>query len=279
MTDHAMTADLTHIGLGSAGRPTETAISADGTHIAFERTGDGPPVILMGGALNNKAMYGASKKLLSAKFTVINYDRRGRGESGDSGAGQYTIDREIEDLEAVIAAAGAPCFVFANCTGGMIAINAAARGVPMVKLAMYEPPYAAPQTPDDFLDRLNGLIADDRRSDAVSLFQREFVGFPDEVVAGFRNHQIWGIFEDLAPTLVYDCTISIHHGAIPFELLPKISVPTLVIDGGDSPEWQRAACETLAREIPRGRHHRFPGESHIINQESAAPLLTDFFLS
>ena len=279
MAETAMGADLGKLGLTPSGLPIETVISADGTPIAFERSGDGPPVVFIGGGLNNKQMFFKFRSLLSESFTVLNYDRRGRGDSGDGDRDQYTIDLEIQDLEAVIDAAAEPCFVFSNCTGGLIAVQAAARGVPMVKLAMYEPPFSAPKVPDDYMDRLKELIAADRRGDAVALFQREFVGFPEEIITRFESHPIWPMFEAAAPTLLYDCMLSIDYGSIPLELLPKIAVPTLVIDGGDSPLWIRDACETLAREIPRGRHFRFEGESHLLNQELTAPLVAEFLLS
>jgi acyltransferase len=280
VTEQTMAADLGRIGgLESAGLPTETVISADGTPITFERCGEGPPLVLIGGGLNNKEMWGKLRGLLSDEFTVLNYDRRGRGQSGDRNQGQYTVDLEIADLEAVIGAAGEPCFVFSNCTGGMIAVHAAARGVPMAKLGMYEPPFAAPKVPDGYMDQLKGLIAAGRRGDAVTLFFQDFVGFPDEVIERLSRHPIWEAFEAQAPTLIYDCTLSIDNGSIPFDLLPAISVPTLVVDGGDSPPWILQACETIARHVPGGRHFRVEGESHLINQEATAPLLKEFFLS
>lgn len=278
MTQEAMAADLGNVGFGTREVVSQTVTSADGTPISFERSGTGPAVVVIGGGLNNKAMFGTLAELMSERYTVFNYDRRGRGESGDGPA--YAVDREVEDLEAVMGAAGETCSVFANCTGGMIAVLAAARGVPMRKLALYEPPYGVdgnrPAYPSDFLDRLRGLAAADRREDAVALFLNS-VGFPEEAIAKFKMHEIWPTFEAMAPTVVYDSVISDAHGTVPFELLPAITVPTLVIDGGDSPAWVREACERLAGGIPRGRHTRVPGESHLFNQVSGAPILIGFF--
>lgn len=280
MADAEMQADLGNVGLASHRSEVRTVVSADGTRIAYERSGDGPPVVVIGGGLNDKAIFATLSELLSANFTVLNYDRRGRGDSDDGDPEQYTPDLEIEDLAAVVDAAGEPCFVFANCTGGMIAVPAAARGVPMVKLAVYEPPYAAPPVPDDFMSRLKKLIAEDRRAEAVVLFQRESVGFPEETIARFKQHPVWPTFEALAPTLVYDCILGLEQGAtVPVDLLPRISVPTLVMDGGASPPWVHRACEALAGGIPDARHLRIEGEGHLFNQHSGAPLLTEFFLS
>jgi acyltransferase len=273
-----MAADLGNVGFGTRQVASETVVSADGTPISVERSGTGPVVVVIGGGLNSKAMFGTLAELLSEKFTVLNYDRRGRGESGDNP--RYAVDREVEDLEAVIGTVDGSCSVFANCTGGMIAVLAAARGVPMRRLAMYEPPYSVddsrPLSPADYLERLRELAAADRREDAVALFLNS-VGFPEEAVTKFKMHEIWPTFEAMAPTVVYDCVIGAEHGSVPFELLPQIRVPALVIDGGDSPEWVRDACEQLAGGIPQGEHTRVPGESHLFNQVSGAPILTEFF--
>lgn len=277
--DKPMTGGVGNITSRSRGLPVEKVTSTDGTAIAFERSGDGPPLVIIGGGLNEKATFGTLSELLGEKFTVLNYDRRGRGDSGDGDRDRYTIDREIDDLAAVLDAAGAPSVVFANCTGGMIAVEAAARGVPMVKLALYEPPYGSPeerpQVPPDYLDRLTALIAQGRNSDAVVLFQRESVGFADEFIAQFQKHPAWPAFEALAPTLLYDTIIG-NPGLIPFDRLARITAPTLVVDGGDSPAWQQHACEDIARALPNGTHARVPGQSHIMNKQATAPVLLDF---
>jgi acyltransferase len=279
VADTTMPADLGNVGVGRRDQAVETVTSIDGVQIAYERSGHGQPVVILGGGLNEKAMFVNLANLMAENFTVFNYDRRGRGHSGDGDPEQYSIDLEIEDLRAVMRAAGDEPNVFANCTGGMIAIPAAARGLPMAKLAVYEPPYAAPEVPAGFMDRLKALLSSGRRGDAVALFQKESVGFSDETIAHFRAHPVWPAFEALAPTLIYDCTIGTDYGDIPFDQLSQIAVPTLVLDGGDSPAWIRDACETLAREIPDGTHFRVPNEGHLFNQQSGAPLLTDFFRS
>lgn len=280
MAEQAM--DLKNMVPRSRGLEVEKVNSADGTPIAFERSGEGPPIVVIGGALNERATFGTLAELLSKDFTIFIYDRRGRGQSGDGDQERYTADREIEDLEAVLRVAGDSCSVFANCTGGMIAILAAARGIPMVKLALYEPPYGVgdtrPKIPDDYMDRLRVLIAADRKADAIALFEKETVGLSDEFVAQLKRHPAWPSLEALAPTLVYDGIIG-NDGSVPFEQLAKITIPTLVLDGGESPLWIQEACEAVARTIPDGRHRRIEGQSHILSKPVAAPILAEFFSS
>ncbi|WP_240687208.1 alpha/beta fold hydrolase [Amycolatopsis suaedae] len=256
----------------------EKVTSADGTSIAYERSGEGPPVVMLGGGLTQKAMFAPLARFLAENFTVYNYDRRGRGDSGDNGNGDtYTIDHEVADLEAVVRSIGEPCNVWANCTGGIIALRAAAQGVPMAKLAVYEPPYSAPDTPPDYLDRVKELVAADRSEDAVELFWREYVRFPDELIANFRFHPSWDTFVALAPTIVYDGVIGNDHAALPHRQLARTTVPVLVVDGGASPQWQREACETVAREVADGRHVRLEGQTHLFDQATLAPVLAEFF--
>ncbi len=279
MVKPATAADIANVGFGSRGLVIETVSSADGTTIAFEKSGDGPPVVVLGGGLNDKAMFATLAELLSGQFTVFNYDRRGRGDSGDGDPEQYSIDREVEDLAAVLDAAGESSSVFANCTGGMIAIRAATQGVPMARLALYEPPYSAPKTPDGVMRRVKNLVAEGRRGEAVTLFQKQVVRFSDEMVEKFKKHPAWEAFEALAPTIVYDGVITDEHGSIPFGLLRQVTAATLVISGSASPPWIQESCETLSEGIPLARHVSMPGEGHLFNQRSGAPLLTEFFRS
>ncbi len=282
MTTHAATAGLANIAYRDHAVPVRRVIAPDGIPIGYERTGEGPPVVILGGGLNAKWTFSVLADLLSENFTVYNYDRRGRGDSGDSGLDGYTVDLEIEDLKAVLGAAGGNCSVFANCTGGMIAIQAAAAGAPISKLAMYEPPYSVGserhQVPDGFMDRLSALIRQGRNADAVALFEIESVGMPEEFMARFMKNPAWPRFEALAPTLVYDSILGLgNEGEVPFDLVASVDIPVLVMDGGNSPRWQRNACEALARTFPRGRHARFDGHSHIVPKQLVAPVLAEFF--
>ncbi|MEU7474276.1 alpha/beta fold hydrolase [Streptomyces sp. NPDC044984] len=287
MVDPAATAEAGVVGdglplgedyAGPRDLPVETVVSADGTTIAYEKSGSGPPVVIIGGGLNDKAMFTPLAQSLSRRFTVFNYDRRGRGGSDHGDPEQYTIDREVEDLVAVLDAVGEPGHVFANCSGGMIAIHAAAAGVPMAKLGLYEPPYSSPPLNGDEVDRLKRLVAEDRREEAVTLFGKEIVKFmTDETLERFKQHPAWQAFESMAPSCVYDAIINDRYGSIPHTLLPKIAVETLVLSGSESAPWIQEACVTLSEEIPRARLLRIEGEGHLFNQQTGAPLLVEFF--
>ncbi|MER6910147.1 alpha/beta hydrolase [Streptomyces sp. NPDC000594] len=265
---------------GSGSVPRSLMVrSSDGTPLACERTGEGPPVVLVAGGLGDRRMFDRLTAALAARFTVVTYDRRGRGDSGDRSPGRYSIDRETEDLAAVLRAAGGPAAVFANCTGGIIAVRTAAQGVPSAGLVLYEPPFGAPPNPDGYLDRLRRLIAQGRRAEAVTLFWRESVRFDEDVIVRLRAHRAWPVFQELAPTLVHDGLIGERHGALPHDILPRITAPVLILGGTRSPRWIQDSCTTLAREIPRARYTRIPGEGHVLPQEAVAPLLRDFLLS
>src|SRR4051812_41240828 len=168
---------LTDDYAGPRDLPLQYVVSADGTRIAYEVSGDGPAVVIIGGGLNDRAMFTPFAQLLSPHFTVYNYDRRGRGDSEYGNPEHFSMEREIEDLAAVIAATGEPTSVFANCTGGMIAISAATAGVPMKKLGLYEPPYDSPRATAAQIALLKHFIVEDRRDDAVTLFARDMVRF------------------------------------------------------------------------------------------------------
>jgi len=258
----------------------EKVKSADGTTIAYEKSGSGPPVAVIGGGLNDKAMFTPLAQIMSERFTVYNYDRRGRGDSGYGDPDQWTIQREIEDLVAVLDAVGEPSFVFANCTGGMIAILAAAASVPMVKLGLYEPPYWSPPASAEQLVTLRQLIAEDRRDEVVTLFGRDIVRFmSDETLERFKGHPAWKAFESMAPSCYYDGIISKDHTQIPFAELPKIMVPTLVMSGCESAQAIQDACVRITEEIPHATLMKLEGQGHLFDQMTGSPLLAEFFES
>ena len=185
-------------------------ISSDGTGIAFDRAGQGPPLILVDGALCSRS-FGPMPKLaplLTGHFTVFTYDRRGRGESGDTQP--YAVGREIEDIQALIREAGAPAFLLGLSSGAALAAEAAARGLPVEALALYEPPYmvdpAAPRPPADFEAQLRKLVAAGRRGDAVRLFMK-VVGLPKFLIAVMRFFPMWPKLEAVAHTLAYDAAV------------------------------------------------------------------------
>ncbi|MFD1152116.1 alpha/beta fold hydrolase [Saccharothrix hoggarensis] len=264
---------------GPRNLPVDTVTSLDGTVIAYEKSGSGPPVVVIGGGLNDKAMFAPFAHMLSEHYTVYNVDRRGHGDSDYGDPEEYSIHREVEDLAAVIEVAGEPAAVFANCTGGMVAIQAAADGVPMRRLGMYEPPYDSPKATDEQLVELKRLVAAGLREEAVTLFGKDIVGFiTDETLEKIKNHPAWQAFVSMAPSAVYDTIISQQHNAVPFDLLPKITVPTLIISGRKSTPSIQEACVTLADRIPDARLIRLPDEGHLYDQRKVAPLMADFFI-
>src|SRR5437016_2628118 len=221
--------------------------SADGTTIAFDQLGKGPAIILVGGALEQRAMDSETAQLaplLAQHFTVFHYDRRGRGDSSDTLP--YTVQREVEDLDALIKEAGGSAFVFGMSSGGALALDAAANGLNITKLACYELPFNsgdehARQASESYTRQLRALLAEGRRSDAVALAMTTW-GAPAEAIAGMRQTPIWPLFESVAPTLAYDNAI-MGDGSVPAERLASITVPTLVIDGGASPAFMHNAAQ------------------------------------
>ena len=183
---------------------TEKVTSKDGTTIAFEQSGEGPAVILVVGAFNDRATGAPLAQFLSRHFTVINYDRRGRGESGDTAP--YAIEREIEDLDALIAQAGGSARAFGYSSGATLALRAAAHGLAISRLALYDPPPTGAKA-GLLAPQLTELIAEDRRGEAVELFQTEAVGLRAAVVAQMRNAPFRPALEKMAHTLVYESII------------------------------------------------------------------------
>lgn len=257
----------------------KTVRSKDSTTIAFEKYGDGQPIILVGGGLNDRNSPAAGAPLaalLSAKFTVFTYDRRGRGASGD--ASPYAVEREIEDLEALIMEAGGSANVYGHSSGAILALEAAAKGLAIKKLALYEPPYNVddnrPRT--SFAPHVNELLISGRRGDALEFFMTKLVGIPAEVIAQIRNAPMWPYLEGLAHTLVYDLTI-VGDGSLPGERIATVHAPALLIVGGKSPTRMRQAGEAVADAISNGQVRILEGQDHDTAPEAVAPLLEEFF--
>jgi pimeloyl-ACP methyl ester carboxylesterase len=206
--------------------------SRDGTTIAFDRLGDGPAVILVSGASTTRLVNAELAALLAPQFTVFNYDRRGRGDSGDTAP--YAVECEFEDLDAVISEASGSAAVFGASSGAVLALKAAAHGLAVTKLALWEPPFMfdddAPQRQKDYAARLAELLATDRRGDAAALFMT-LVGLPAEFIVQARTAPWWSGMEAVAPTLAYDAAV-MGDGTLPTELVASVTVPTLVMDGG-----------------------------------------------
>jgi pimeloyl-ACP methyl ester carboxylesterase len=259
----------------------ETVRSADGTTIAVERAGEGPPVILAGGAFNDRTAVAGLAAVLSADFTAVTYDRRGRGASGDSDS--YAAEREIEDLAAVISYAGGPPGVFGHSSGAVLALEAAARGVEVGKVAAYEPTWVIegtrPRPGDDLADRVRALLDEGDRDGAVALFQAEAVCLPGEIIDGMRGSPMWGWFTGLAHTLPYDVILCGPGMRLPAGRLAGITAPVLAIGGGASPPWLPAAARAAADTVPGARYATLDGQDHGVLQQPAAlgPLLTSYF--
>jgi pimeloyl-ACP methyl ester carboxylesterase len=255
----------------------DTVRSADGTTIAFDRTGSGPGLVLATGAFCDRQTTRSLTKLIATDFTVYEYDRRGRGASGDTPP--YAIEREVEDLAAVAGAAGSTPFVFGHSSGAVIALQAAARGVPIAKVVAYEPPYIVDDSRSrpgaDLADRLDALVTADRRGDAAKLFLTEAVGVPPEVVAMIEGSPDWPSMTAIAHTLAYDVT-ACDNNRMPSELLAGIRVPTLILGGGKSPEWFQSTVRAVAATIPEARLRFLDGQDHGAADDVLAPVLVEF---
>ena len=250
-----------------------TVTSKDGTRIAFDRTGEGPAVILVVGAFNERPTGAPLARALEQHFTVFNYDRRGRGESDDTAP--YAVEREIEDLDALITEAGGSARVFGYSSGAILSLRAAAQGSAISQLALFEPPPTGARA-GELAPELSELVAAGRRGDAVELFQTEAVGIPAAIVAQLRNAPFRPALEKIAQTLVYESTIL---KALPDGLTASVKVPTLVIDGDQSPEVMRQAAKSLADALPDGQYRTLVGQGHDIDPDVMAPVLEEFFLA
>jgi alpha-beta hydrolase superfamily lysophospholipase len=252
--------------------------SADGTPIAHDRIGTGPALILVGGGSVDRTANAPLAALLAQSFTVYNYDRRGRGDSGD--AEVYAIEREFEDLDAIFAEAGGSAYLYGTSSGAALALLATAAGRPVIRLALWEPPYiigdSRPRPPADTASIYRELVAAGRRGDAAEYFMAEVVGMPREFVAQARQAPWWRAQEEIAHTLAYDATIMGDY-SLPSEAITAISVPTLVLDGGAGEEWMQLTARTIADLLPDGRHGTLAGQQHNVDPAVIAPALKGFF--
>jgi pimeloyl-ACP methyl ester carboxylesterase len=257
-----------------------TVISADGTAVAYDRYGDGPPVIMTVGAFNTRAATEPLARALEQHLTVLNYDRRGRGDSGDTAP--YAVEREVEDLAALVAVTGGSASVFGYSSGATLALKAAAAGLPITKLVLYEPPFnpddSYPLLPADLAGQLTELVAAGRRGDAVELYQTKAVGIPEDVVAQMRHAPFRPSLEAIAHTLAYDATI-VGDRSLPADLIASVTAPTLVISGEQSPPFLRAAAQAVAKALPNGRLTSLPGQGHDISPDATAPVMAEFLTS
>jgi pimeloyl-ACP methyl ester carboxylesterase len=254
--------------------------SKDGTVITYDQSGHGPSVILVCGGSVDRMSNAPLAALLSDHFTVFNYDRRGRGASGDTPP--YAIEREIEDIDAVINAAGGSAFLFGSSSGAALALDAAASGLAITKLALWEPPYivgdSRPRPPSDTAKTYTELVSAGRRGDAVEFFMTKVVGLPPEFAAQARTQPWWSAQEALAHTLAYDATIMGDY-ALPTRQAASVKTPTLVIAGGSDFPWMRDTAKGLANIIPGAQTRFLEGQGHDVAPNVLAPVLVEFFAS
>ena len=256
----------------------EHVTSNDGTAIGYDRLGEGPPVVLVcGGSVDRMSNAPVAELLAAADHTAFNYDRRGRGDSGDTQP--YAVDREIEDIAAVVDAAGGSAFLYGTSSGAVLALKAAAKLDSITKLALWEPPYipeGVPRPPADTAETYRRLVAEDRRGDAVEFFMSKVVGMPDEFVAQAKNAPFWGPTEALAHTLAYDATVMGDY-AMPTDLVESVSIPTLVLAGSASFPWMDQTARAMADLLPNGQHGLLEGQTHDVDPSVITPALAAFF--
>ncbi|MEU0676800.1 alpha/beta hydrolase [Streptomyces sp. NPDC006172] len=255
----------------------EKTFSRDGTELAYTRAGRGPAVILVSGAMSTGGTVAPLAGLLAQRFTALWYDRRGRGESGDTAP--YAVEREVEDLAALIDAAGGEAALYGVSSGGALALRAAASGLPVTRVAVYETPYAdfsehGAQERAAYTARMTEALAANRRGDAVESFLR-LTGLAEAVIEGARQSPMWAAMEAIAPTLAYDDAV-MGDGLLPRELLASVGVPVLAVAGSESPSWLRRAVEAVARAVPGGAHRTLEGQTHMVDPNVLAPVLTEF---
>jgi pimeloyl-ACP methyl ester carboxylesterase len=253
--------------------------SKDGTAIALDRSGTGPPVILVCGGSVDRMSNAPLAALLSQRLTTLNYDRRGRGDSGDTQP--YAVEREIEDIQAVLSEAGGTAFIYGTSSGAALALEATARTPGITKLAMWEPPYfteefLSSRPPLDTAQTYRKFLAEDRRGDAVEYFMSKVVGMPPEFVAGARSAPFWAATEKIAHTLAYDAEIMDDY-SVPTDLASSVKTPTIVIDGGASFPFVHATADALAGALPNAERRTLEGQEHNIDPAVMAPVLEGFF--
>jgi len=257
-----------------------TVISKDGTAIAYDQLGNGEPVILVDGAMCSRAFGPMPElaKLLAPQFTVINYDRRGRNDSGDTQP--YAPEREIEDLDALIQVAGGSAFVAGISSGAALGLSAAASGLSIKKLVLYEPPYmvdkTGPQTPPDSEAQLKALIAAGRRGDAVKFFIKDMVGVPAFFVFIMRLMPVFSKLKAVAHTLPYDAAI-LGDFSLPAQKAASVKVSTLVGVGEKTQPRLLKSAKQLAEIMPNSELQIFKGQTHNISMKVFAPALIEFF--
>jgi pimeloyl-ACP methyl ester carboxylesterase len=257
--------------------------SKDGTQIAYDKLGKGLAVMLVSGATADRGSNAELAGLLASDFTVFNYDRRGRGDSGTYKSA--SLQSEIEDLQALIGEAGGSACVYGISSGGCLVLEAALKlGRPVAKIALYEPPYdsnpASVPAWDNYRTKLKQYISEDRRGEAIVLFM-QLVGLPEGMINGMRQQPMWAGLEKIAPTLILDSdAMGGDTRAVPTQRAEALKVPALILDGGGNltaMPFMHASATALAKAIPHAEHRTLEGQTHDVKPQVLAPLLTEFF--
>lgn len=256
---------------------SEFVTSADGTRIAFDRFGDGAAVIVVGGLFCDRQSFHPLAEQLAQQFSVVSYDRRGRGDSGDTRP--YAVEREVEDLGALIDEVGGAASVYGHSSGAGLALNAAASGLPITRLVLHEPPYGADDEESqrdarELAENVRAAIAEDRRADAIKLFFTAS-GMPPEMAEPMASDpQMLAV----APTMPYDFEVvgDFSGGTIPERLVRALRMPTLVIAGGASPDFFRDTANRIVELLPNGKLAVLEGQDHGAPADVVAPVVAEF---
>ncbi|MDG4827561.1 alpha/beta hydrolase [Asanoa sp. WMMD1127] len=262
---------------------TRTTTSADGTTITYDVKGQGPTLVLVPAVLSTRAwdpLYQGLLDLLSADFTVVHYDRRGRGDSGNTAP--YSVDKEIQDIAAVIKDNGGQAYAYGISSGAVLTLRAAEQLPELTRIALYDPPFivddSRPPLPDDYVEQLERAIAEGRRGDAVELLMTKAIGLPPEWLAGMKADPSWAGMEAVADTISHDGRIvgtTMSGRPLPAEW-KGITTPTLVLNGGNSEPFMHTSGRQLADLLPHAEHQVVPDQSHDVAPAAVAPFLRSY---
>jgi len=253
-----------------------TVTSKDGTKLAVDIAGSGPPIILVSGGSVDRGSNAGLADVLESDFTTYNYDRRGRGDSGDTKP--YAVEREIEDIEAVIELAGGTAHLYGSSSGAALALEAAAAGAPVDKLVLWEPPYnldPAGRPPADSVEQLDRMIADGRRGDAATFFMVEMVRMPADFAAFAETQPWWPAQEAIAHTLAYDARVMGDY-SVPTATAGRVQVSTLILTGGASFPFLKPTAEALVAAMPDARTVVLPEQQHDVDPTVLGPAIAEF---
>lgn len=255
---------------------TTQVTSRDGTPIAVDVSGGGPAIVLVSGGSVDRGSNAGLAGVLESDFTVYNYDRRGRGDSGDTAP--YGVGREIEDIEAVIGLAGGHAHLYGSSSGAGLAFEAAAAGAAVDKLVLWEPPYnldPAGRPPADSVEQLDRMVADGRRGDAATFFMVDMVRLPADFAAFAKTQPWWAAQEAIAHTLAYDARVMGDY-SVPIATAARVRVPALILTGGASFPFFKPTAEALVGAMPDARTAELPEQQHNVDPAVLGPAMVEF---